>query len=442
MPLTIEPVKSTKIAGCVYDAEEFVLYILFPNGGLYCYGDEKTPFEPETFAEFMNAPSKGIFFGQRIAGPDRKNPIYPFRKIGQKGDVFQVGGKVPFEDKSLFITDDDIPSSMFESDPVAKNVGKPSSKIGAPAQGATIEGAPAESTAVVKKEEKALSTTTIPELPQDATELVLHARSIQQQVAALTRMDGIRAALVVTDAAGYENAVNLLVRLKVEMKLAAQRVEAVKRPAYEEYQRQLAWEKEVLGPYKVAIDQLLEPACTRWRQEQREAERQAEIAARAAEQKRLDEEARVRAAQERKLAEEQAAALEAAGQKEVAQQIREAPAPVIVQQAAPVVMQTAVPRVAGAKVSGTWKFRITDPLAIPRAFVPDIAQVLSAHGYMPGPEAKSIDALAIALGRVFAEYYTLDESKIGAKRSLKEAAVGLIPGVDFYFDEKTTGTGR
>ncbi len=423
MPLIIKPVTSEKLAGEVYDAEEFVLYLLFPNGGLYAYGTETTPFAPEVYAEFIAAPSKGKFFIARISGPDRKNPIYPFRKLGEKGHVFKIGEAVPFYMKSLFITDEDIPANM--RDPQPRNVAKPSATL--------LKG---------NKPEMELSTTIIPELPSDPEALVMHARTVKQQVEGLTRIDGIKVALVVTDAQGYESAANLLVKLKAELKIAQARVDAVKKPAYEEYQRQLAWEKEVVNPYKTAIDQLLEPACTRWRQDQREAERQAEQQERARQQKILDEEARVRAEQERKLAEDQAAAMEAAGQPEVAQQIREAPAPVIVQQAAPVVMQTAVPKVQGLKVSGTWKFRITDPLAVPRALVPQIIQAMHDHGYGPKEGAKSIDSLAIQLGRVFCEYYTLDESKIGAKRTMKEAAVGLIPGVEFYFDEKTTGTGN
>lgn len=433
MALKIREVKSTKLAGEVYDAEEFVLYLMFTNGGVYCYGDEQTPFEPEVYAEFLSAPSKGKFFNERISGPDRKHPIYPYRRIGDKTTFFKIGEEIPFKEKSLFITDEDLPKSMFDPDP--RTVATPSHKI----IDRKLEPLPSND---VAKQEVAISTTVIPELPDDLDALALHSMSVKQQVEGLTRVEGVKVALVVTDAKGYEAAVNLLVKLKAEQKIAQAKVDAVKKPVYEEYKKLLDKEKEVIGPYKVAIENLLDPACTTWRQAQRAAELAAEQAERKRQQDILDEQARVEAAEAKRLADSQAAAMEAAGQPEVAQQIREMPAIVIPQQAAPVIQQTAVPKVAGSTIRGTWKYRITDPLQVPRALVPQFAQVMLDHGYGPKDNAKSVDLLMVALGKVFSEFYTLDESKIGARTKLKEAAVNSIPGVDFFFSEKTGASGR
>lgn len=433
MKLVIKPLASTKIAGEIYDAEEFVLYLMFPNGGLYAYGNDEEPFAPEFYAEFMAAPSKGQFFNQRIAGPDRRNPIYPFRRIGDKSTFFKIGEEVPFKEKLLFITDEDLPQSMFDPDP--RNVPASSHKI-------IDQKLDASASNHVAKQEVALSTTVIPNLPDDLDALALHAVEVKQQVEGLTRMEGIRVALVVTDAEGYTNAANLLVKLKAEQKLAQVKVDAAKKPAYEAYKALLDKEKEVIGPYKVAIEQLLDPACTAWRQQQREKERLAELEQRRVEQKRLDDEAAEKTAEAKRLAESQAKAMEAAGAPEIAEKIRQAPIVVAAPEAPTQVIPTAVPKVAGIAVRGTWKWRYSDKEQVPKFFTLRIVQAMHDYGYEPTAAAKPIDALLVEFGKIFADLYSLDDVKVGSRTKLKEASIGSVPGVDYYFNETTGSSGR
>ena len=79
MKIALTPVKSSQIASIGYDAASKTLAVQFKR---FKDGQPTTVYhysnvEPETFAQFEAAESKGRFFGAQIKG----NTNYPYQKI-------------------------------------------------------------------------------------------------------------------------------------------------------------------------------------------------------------------------------------------------------------------------------------------------------------------------------------------------------------------------
>lgn len=64
VPIPMAPVESNQVAAVGYDAERKTLAVTFTRGtgAIYHYPDV----EPQLFADFMVAESKGKFFGERV----------------------------------------------------------------------------------------------------------------------------------------------------------------------------------------------------------------------------------------------------------------------------------------------------------------------------------------------------------------------------------------
>ncbi len=73
MNIPITPVESTQIAGIGYDGLSKTLAVKFKGGSVYHYANVET----QLFDDFMAAPSKGKFFGEKIKHFTDK---YPFTK--------------------------------------------------------------------------------------------------------------------------------------------------------------------------------------------------------------------------------------------------------------------------------------------------------------------------------------------------------------------------
>lgn len=189
--------------------------------------------------------------------------------------------------------------------------------------------------------------------------------------------------LVVADSDDYEMACSFLQLIATRKKQIGEAFDPIVSKAHETHKEAVAQRKRLLDPLETAEQNVKGKVSTFRLEEERQ---------RRAEEFRLAEEEKKKREIE---ALEQAAHLEAAGDKEMAemviQQAAEAPAPVVV-------LQTAVPKGMGVSAQKNWKFRIVNEALIPR------------------------------------EYLSPDEKKIGAVvRSQKNLA--KIPGIEIYSEE-------
>jgi hypothetical protein len=82
-----QPVASSQIDAVAYTPETKQLFIVFkPKGSVYRYFDV-----PEAeFEAFKAAKSIGTFFGERIKGKDKANPLYKFERVATGKEEFEA----------------------------------------------------------------------------------------------------------------------------------------------------------------------------------------------------------------------------------------------------------------------------------------------------------------------------------------------------------------
>lgn len=192
--------------------------------------------------------------------------------------------------------------------------------------------------------------------------------------------------ITVRDADDYEMACTFLQLVATRKKQVEEAFDPIVRKAHETHKEAVAQKKKFMDPLLLAeADVKLKVG--RWRQDE-EIKRQAEERRlQAEERKRLEEVAMTTAAH-----------LEASGEHDLAemaiQEAVNAPAPVVI-------LETMVPKIANIAGRKNWKFRVTDPLKVPR------------------------------------EYLIVNESAIGAVvRAQKDLT--KIPGVETYCDDSVS----
>lgn len=393
--------KSSKVNALGYDPEIMTLRVEFSTGALYDYMDVP----PEKFDAMMAADSIGTYMGVNIIGPDRKNPLYNFSKVGAPG------------------------ATQAATRAVA-------------AQKDAVDARLAAQAATHAAQSPVLPVSATPEeLPTDQEGLKQRAMVVKGESSHLVKVDERQRTILIVDSAeSYEAICQLLIRRNVEKKRAQARVDEFKKPAYAAYQAALALEREIIGAYDAAIGDI-DRALTTYRQDAQARAREAARLEQEANQRRLDAEANQRAREASERAIVEASNMRAAGQHEVAAEIERAPEPIVRQVAPSPVHSFNLPQVAGTAVRGTWRFVIQEPTLVPRFFSNDVVAIL--HKYGITFDIDRAGSIAQDLARAFNELYTLDETKIGAKvRALKEGAQGLIPGVSVDRTEKTGTTGR
>jgi len=185
----------------------------------------------------------------------------------------------------------------------------------------------------------------IPQVPEDEDELKLQALEVATQVRALS----------IVSSKEYAVAGNELVRLREMRKLAQERVDRIKRPAYETYKAALQLEKDVMQPYDEA-EVYLNSGMARYRAQEREERLRLE----AEENRRRREGAEADAKRKQaELAEQDAKVAEAQGNPEMAQQIRQQPLPLTPVRVQNVVLPKDVPKVKGiVERAPVWKWRV------------------------------------------------------------------------------------
>jgi len=400
--MNITPVQSSRLAGVGYDEDNNILRIQFPanskspEGSIYDYFDVP----PETYASLIGAESIGVAFGKLIIGSDRNNPNFKFQRVelGQPKQESSTSPKI-----------------------IEAKVQK--AQATTPAQG-----------------EQSVA------LAVDAnTQVIINrAQQMKEQVSSLIRMEGVKVSLALTTVASYEAAANLFVSLKQAAKDDLDLVKASDMPAYQQYKKDLEIEKQVKANYDGALD-LLNRAIVQYKKDEEVARLTSERAENARRQAVLDAAAEEQRKVNAEQAERDAQQLEAGGQTQLAELIRSTPAPVVAQQAAPVVYVKETPKVDGMSTRTKWKTRIDDPGSVPLFFKDRIQAVLAPLLAAPTVKAtpEAFAKIAISLGIMFQELYTLDETKInGILKPKKELGVGYIPGITAYPDTKVGTTGR
>lgn len=309
--IELKDVKSERIKQAGYDEDSFVLYLRFnpsrkkPAGAVYGY-----PNVGEEMADdFWHAESKGTFFKDRLLN----NPDHP---------CFEV---------------EDEPRMLSEN----------------------LDLLPAASRVAVEDQPQAPAQATgIPEIAEDEDDLKLQALEVASQVKALS----------IVKAEEYALAGNELVRLRQMRKQAQERVDRIKKPAYETYKAALQLEKDVMAPYDEA-EAYLDSGMARYRAREREERLRLE----AEENRRRREEAEAEAKRKAKeLAEQDAKVAEAQGHPEVAEQIRQQPLPLAPVRVQNVVLPRDVPKVKGiVERAPVWKWRVKpgEEHLVPREFL-------------------------------------------------------------------------
>lgn len=184
----------------------------------------------------------------------------------------------------------------------------------------------------------------------------------------------------------YVKASEILKEIKRRIKTIDDRLEPEKAKAYAAYQGWLNLIKELKGPY-LEKEMEIKGHMLSWDREQEHIRREAEEKAR--------EEAR-RIAEEEKL--RMAIAVEATGEKEIAETILNSPVEV------PPIIIPRPEKVEGISSRGTWKFKVVDPDLVPR------------------------------------EFLKIDDVKLGQYgRAMKESA--RVPGVEFYLEKSIAARG-
>lgn len=201
------------------------------------------------------------------------------------------------------------------------------------------------------------------ELPQDEEGLKARALEVQkdvQQIVTVTRQGA-----TIQTAEAFAQAGERLKQIVAERKIAQERVDSIKGPAYQTYKAALQLEKDVIGPY-VQTETWLKTSMARYIQaeEAKRMRKEAELAAEA--RKQAEAEAKEKAVE---LAEHDAQVMEAQGLVEAAAQVRANPLPVMPARVAPIVLQKDVPKVVGVSSRKNWTFRITDESLLPREYL-------------------------------------------------------------------------
>lgn len=192
----------------------------------------------------------------------------------------------------------------------------------------------------------------------DEDDLRLQAIEVAKQVKAL----------VIVKAEEYSLAGNELVRLRQMRKQAQERVDRIKKPAYETYKAALQLEKDVMQPYDEA-EAYLDAGMARYRARERDERLRLE----AEENRRRREEAEAEAKRKAtELAEADAKVAEAQGHPEVADQIRQQPLPLAPVRVQNVVLPKDVPKIKGiVERAPVWKWRVKpgEEHLVPREFL-------------------------------------------------------------------------
>ena len=193
-------------------------------------------------------------------------------------------------------------------------------------------------------------------------------------------------ALQVVDVAGFEFGAAVAKRLRGALAAARAVLDPFVQAADRAHKTAVQHRSDVLGPY-LSAQKIVDGKLEAWDREQRRLAAEAAEAARR-EQARLEAEAQATAeAEQRRLREaaetrrlEEAAALEAAGDREAADHLIEEPVEVPVVVAMPVFAPPPAvappPRVSGLSFRDDWDFEVTDAAVIPREYlVPDEVKI-------------------------------------------------------------------
>jgi hypothetical protein len=227
-----------------------------------------------------------------------------------------------------------------------------------------------ESSAAEEEAPQAKAEAVVPAVAEDEDTLKLEALEVSGQVRALS----------IVSAEEYAVAGNELVRLRQMRKQAQERVDRIKKPAYETYKATLQLEHDVMDRYEEA-EVYLDSGMARYRQRERDERLRRE----AEENRKRREEAE--AEQKRKqaeLAEQDAKIAEAQGRPEVAEQIRQQPLPLVPVRVQGVVLPKEVPKVKGIiERAPVWKWRVntwcsTRSLSTPRCEARRVSRVSPA----------------------------------------------------------------
>lgn len=419
MDIKTQPINSSRLEALGYDRGLFILRAVFkPSQATYDYFDVP----PEVVEALLAAPSKGTYFGQYITGPRKSaqnpNPVPPylFAKVGSPDHARLMEAVVAATPPPA--------KTVHEERPPAAPAPElpPQSRPQAAAEG-QVEIIPQV------------------ELPDDEAALKAHATSVQAEAATLVRQDGRNTLLVVDTAEACAHAVAWIIAKKAEKTRALEKVATIKIPATQAWKAACAFENEVIASYDAAI-RATDQAVQTWKSAQRERERVAAEADRRERQQAIDAENAERSRLAAEESKRQAELLRQAGQHEVAAQVEAAPAPIHRSVAPMSVQRSSIPQVAGSRENTSYPFTIEHPEEVARFYIPGIAMALY-EADLPRLTDIQLGALALKLGKVFSEFHTVDEKKIGARvRSAKDAAIGLIPGVTVEKKTSTGSTGR
>lgn len=426
------PVKDNRLKSIGYDIDHMKMEVEFPNtkaphleGSVYIYHDVP----PEVHAAQMAAHDKGKYFADHIVR-DRKNPAYRYDLVSKAA--------------APDMTDPGLPKVKRESAPIGNADSAPERSNLLQMHPTAVDAAAkasVEAAAVPRAEFLAPGTP----LPTTYEALLDHVNTVKARITGLLKQDGVRVQLLVTNPDAYAEMGKVFVALSAEKKVAQAWCDADRKPHNDAYKAGLAREKEIMAGYSV-ID-TLDKALIAYRDEEKRQRREAELADQRREQERLDAEAAASAAQAKLQAEKEAATMDALGQPEVAQIIRDTPVPIVAQTAAPIVYAREVPKVDGMAERGTWKNEVINSNEIPLFFRDRIRMAINDEVSKVVPAIPLDDVrmarLTIALSTIFLDFYSLDQTKInGFIKPKKEAGINLVPGLRVWFDAKTSTTGR
>lgn len=209
----------------------------------------------------------------------------------------------------------------------------------------------------------------------------MEAKEITER--ALTVPDQARAAVIQSND-DYVKAGAILVVIKDLRKQIDSFFDPIIKKQYEAHKEAVAQKKRADAPL-VEAEGIIKPRLAAWNAEQERLRKE--------EEERLQEIAR-KEEEERRLKE--AILAEQFGDKEEAEAIINTPI-----QAPPVVAPKTVPKVAGVSFTKQWKFRIKDPLKVPREYlavdevkIGQVVRALKDQTNIPGVEVFSIDGVS------------------------------------------------
>lgn len=210
---------------------------------------------------------------------------------------------------------------------------------------------------------------------------VITIQEIQER--ALTVPEKARIVKIMDDKT-YEAAGEILLQIKDLRKQIDAAFDPIIKKAHEAHKEAVAQKKRADAPL-VEAENIIKPQISAYLAEKERQRRE--------EEERLREEARKQEEEERLRA---AIAAEQAGQKDVAEEIMEAPVVV-----APVVVPKTAPKVAGISTQKRWAFRIANEKLIPREYlkvdevkIGGVVRALKDKTNIPGVEVYSEDIVA------------------------------------------------